>query len=190
MKAYPPEDMQITQIIEYKNNFYPQELYLDDQHLVVVGSSVTLPPVYTQDSAKKMPELYPSLSAQQVVKAIIYDLTDKTNIQQIREIEVEGSYISSRKIHSALYLVTNRNIDRYYIQQYSEIPSYRDTAVGNDPIGIDYANIRYFPNCLQANYLIVAGCDLVNPSQEPTFPHFWVLRRHLCFTTKHVYRRQ
>lgn len=63
MRAYPPEDMQITQIIEYKNNFYPQELYLDDQHLVVVGSSVTLPPVYTQDSAKKMPELYPSLSA-------------------------------------------------------------------------------------------------------------------------------
>lgn len=44
-------------------------------------------------------------------------------------------------------------------------PSYRDSAVGGEWIPLDYSDIRYFPNSIDANYLLIAGLNLEHPEE-------------------------
>ncbi|MFK7694948.1 beta-propeller domain-containing protein [Paenibacillus sp. HJGM_3] len=123
--------------------------------------------------------IYPGYS-RSTLKAYIYDIADKANPKQVRDLELEGSYVSSRKIGSALYLVANQYVNLpYAVKQPAAItkdaiavpptppessvaPSYRDSAVSNDFRTMDYGDIRYFPGSVESNYMIVAGLDLNN----------------------------
>lgn len=108
-------------------------------------------------------EFYPAPQySRNSVKALIYDMTDKENITLLREIELEGNYISSRKIGSALYLVANSHINNYYIQggEINSTPFYRDTIKKDEYVNIGYDAIRYFPGLIEANYMVVAGIDI------------------------------
>ena len=66
-------------------------------------------------------------------------------------------------MHNRLYLVANRWIN----YRWSEIgedtdlrPGYRDSAAGKQGLAVDYSAIRYFPDCIEPNYLLVAGINL------------------------------
>ena len=95
------------------------------------------------------------------VKAIVFDISDKSNIKNIRSVDVEGSYISSRKIDSTLYLIANKYVDTYYLKEDKvQVPSYKDTAISEEYIDVDCTDIRYFPNFVQPQYLTIAAFDL------------------------------
>lgn len=162
-EVYPSNNMKIKKIIGLEEeNMYPIELYLDDKYLVVIGSSKGSIPV---NSAKLM---YDSNYDNSTVKMLIYDIADKDNVKKVREIELEGSYLSSRKIDSKLYLVSNKYLDYYNILENTEAdytPSYRDTAIKEGFINIDYEKIGYFPGCVEPNYMIAAGINLDNPKE-------------------------
>ena len=118
--------------------------------------------------------IYPPVQPYNTVKTIIYDITDRKNIQKLRETELEGHYISSRKIGSALYLAANKQIDYYYIMEQQEAnvdsaymtPAYRDSAGTDKLTNIDFTDIRYFPEEPQPNYLMVAALNLDEPDRE------------------------
>ncbi|MFA5880876.1 MAG: beta-propeller domain-containing protein [Eubacteriales bacterium] len=149
--AYPAAEMKIETILEFAKNFTPTELYVDKDRLVVIGNN------------------YNDGRIQNTVKTIIFDISNKQNVKKLRETELEGSYISSRKIGSAVYLVANKNIDYYYILQQKSgdfTPAYRDTAGQDKFVNVPYTAIRYFPNMVEPNYLLVAGLDLANPDKK------------------------
>ncbi len=163
-EVYPPEDMRIISMIEFgDNSFQPTELYIDSKRLVVIGSTHPNIPFKgvpeTSEKKRIAPEYH---RTQNLLKAIIYDISDRSNMKKVREIELEGNYVSSRKIGSALYLVANKYINYYYIQNQEEspVPAYRDSLTGTEFKCIDYSQIRYFPDCISPNYMIVAGIDL------------------------------
>ncbi len=168
-KVYPAESMEIASIVEFASGFSPQEIYIDEKHLVVIGSTYLHHP-YPDSSLPGGPGImiYPPPYLQNTVKAIVYDLSDKSNVQQLREVELDGYYISSRKIGDALYLVANKWIDFYIMEQGGEVrlPLYRDSAGSGDYIGVGYEDIRYFPHSVEPNYLMVAGLNLSKPTQE------------------------
>ncbi|MCR4431845.1 MAG: beta-propeller domain-containing protein [Tepidanaerobacteraceae bacterium] len=187
--AYPADTMKITGFINFDDaDFSPQELYLDDMHLVVIGSSVRPIPLVEQNKASVntggissgnfagadrqslIPEIYPARYSYGTVKAIIYDMRDKKNIRKIRELELEGFYISSRKIGASLYLVANRNMDFRILENLTQdqnlTPSYRDTVSGDEFSNIGYDKIRYFSQCPEPNYLIIAGLNLDKPKEK------------------------
>ncbi|MDN5347456.1 MAG: inhibitor of cysteine peptidase [Clostridia bacterium] len=170
VRAYPAEEMEVVTTLRFEEGFSPQELYVDEKYLVVIGSSGYDAPVYIQGPVR--PEIYPPpYRLKTTVKAIIYDISDKENIKKLREIELEGNYISSRKVGSALYLVVNKGIHYYIMDQIEQekekaTPSYRDTARGDNFTQIDYSEIRYFPDCPSPNYLIIAGLNLDRPGEK------------------------
>jgi inhibitor of cysteine peptidase len=113
------------------------------------------------DGVKK--EVYPSRRLMRSsTKAIIYDMTDKGNVKLIREVELEGSYVSSRKIGTSLYLVANDYVDYYSIQngEVNATPTYRDSRLNVGTVNIGYNSIRYFPGSVEPNYMMVAGIDI------------------------------
>ncbi|MGI6677519.1 MAG: beta-propeller domain-containing protein [Dehalobacterium sp.] len=169
VRAFPAEKMAVTQIIKFNlGEFSPRELYVDDKHLVVIGSSYDNHTMNRPLIAEDI-NIYPPVLQSQTVKVLIYDISNKSNIKKIREVELEGSYISSRKVGSLVYLTTNKYIDYYRIMKGEEeaaLPFYRDSIMKDPKIEIPYKDICYFPGRLQPNYLIAAGLDLDQPDKE------------------------
>ncbi|MBP7072313.1 MAG: beta-propeller domain-containing protein [Clostridia bacterium] len=167
-EIYPSDKMKIAKIIGLEDeNIYPTELYLDDKYLILIGASNNSIPVYRPGQSSIMPEYYPHYS-NETVKLMAYDITDKSNIKKVREIELEGSYLSSRKIGSKLYLVSNKRFNYHRILDNAEVndtPSYRDTAVKEEFINIDHGKIEYFPGSVEPNYMIVAGVNFDLPKE-------------------------
>jgi inhibitor of cysteine peptidase len=162
-KVDTPDSMEIACILDYTDkDLTPQELYLHDGKLIVIGSSRAYFPVYKMKDGVRT-EIYPSPRySQDSVKLLIYDISDKKNARLVREVELEGYYVSSRKIGPAVYLVANDDINYYRIQdnEVNITPYYRDTAEKDEYKSIGYDSIRYFPGAIHNNYMIVAGIDV------------------------------
>jgi uncharacterized secreted protein with C-terminal beta-propeller domain len=132
-QVFPSEQMSIVSRIGFKQGeFTPQELYVDDKYLVLIGSAhypEALPTKTPQGDVQpsepgsdavqsKKPsqvQIYPPIYNKSTTKAIIYDLENKSNLKKIREVELDGNYVSSRKIGSNLYLIANKYLDTYHI---------------------------------------------------------------------------
>lgn len=91
---------------------YPQEMYVDGNRLVIIGSRYTgdVYPAAREDkavgdAAKIMPNFGKSLTF-----ANVYDISDMSSIQLLRSFEVEGSLTTSRKQGDYLYLLSNLSI--------------------------------------------------------------------------------
>ncbi|MDX9872182.1 MAG: beta-propeller domain-containing protein [Clostridia bacterium] len=166
-QAYPPESMKVTAVLSTgEADFAPQEIYVDDMNLVVIGrsSSGGIRPMDAAVSSKRIAPPYYYYTPK--TKALIYNIRDKQNIIKIREIELDGTYVSSRKIGSALYLVANQYVNYYRGQEEPIVlPAYRDTAVKDETVEIPYSQIHCFPPVTHPNYLLVAGLDLSKPQE-------------------------
>ncbi len=184
-KAYPAKEMAIVKQLGYDSrNFNPIELYVDSQHLVVIGETNGKPYL-------KKPASLAHYTNTGTVKAVVYDITDKANIKQVRELELEGSYVTSRKIGSSLYFVSNLRVNVYSMNDKSEVepplPVYRDT-LGDDkfqPIPLD--QIRYFPRAVVPSYLLVGGIDLSQPKQKLDVASFLAAGDNVYASDKHLY---
>lgn len=166
-KASPAEEMKVVTTLSYDSqNYNPVEMYVDDKYLVVIGNNYNYinyyEPTFKEDIQGKSMILPPQYF-ENSVKVLVYDIRDKANIQQIREVEIDGSYISSRKIGDNIYLVNNKHIPVYRILEDQEeipLPAYRDSADGGDIKRIGYEDICYFPDSMEPNLMIIAGIDL------------------------------
>ncbi|MDD3653578.1 MAG: beta-propeller domain-containing protein [Desulfotomaculaceae bacterium] len=170
-KAYPASDMEIVDTIDFAGkNFSPSELYVDEKNMIVIGQTsvyMDMPIIMREDSKKISTEIYPPPYQHELVSAIVYDISDKTNINKVRELDLGGRYVSSRKIGSSFYLVVNRSIYYYPMREIENPqPFYRDTAAGDEFVDIDYGNIKCFPDAVQPNYLLVAGLNLDRPEKK------------------------
>ena len=176
-EAYPAGEMKIISRMDYTGkNFIPQEMYVDGKNLIIIGGTgydyKIMPTGAVMDVAPvDGARAYPAYNQRNMVKAIVCDATDKTAIKQVRELELEGYYVSSRKIGSALYLLSNRYINYYPGNPASQVenpqPLYRDSVAGEDAyVDIDYGRINCIPGFVQPNYLLVAGIDLNKPEQN------------------------
>ncbi|OXM84154.1 beta-propeller domain-containing protein [Paenibacillus rigui] len=200
-EAYPADRMKVVQALTFEDvNFRAAELYIDDKQMVVIGSTHypvdrSIQPAGSQDSSapavqpvdgaatmKKIAVL-PVRPQQVTTKAIIYELGNRSStLKKVREVELEGSYVSSRKVGSSLYLIANKHFGYYPILRVkggnlSELkenssapnypaPAYKDSAAGDEFIHIGYEDIRYFPESVQPNYLMIGGVNLEQPDQK------------------------
>ena len=167
IKAYPAYKMKIAGNISfYEENFIPQELYLHGDKLIVTGTSTNREILYNKKSLFAKPGLdYMGFG---LVKTMVFDISDKADIKKIREIELDGSYISSRKTGSFLYIVVNKGIDPYLVLEKGKgiLPVYRDSLLKDEFIDIGYDKIYYFPDMTECSYLLIAALN-VDSSEEP-----------------------
>lgn len=168
-KVYPADEMSVVGRLTFDGDtFAPQELYVDEKYMVVIGSQYFQSGHVPVEKAPRL-QIYPSVFMTETVKAIIYDIRDKGNIIWLREVELDGYYVSSRKIGSSLYLVANKYINYYHLMyEESELPApiYRDSVKETGYQSVSYSDIRYFPHTVEPNYLMIAGINLDRPEKE------------------------
>ncbi|MHB8126118.1 MAG: beta-propeller domain-containing protein [Desulfitobacteriaceae bacterium] len=200
-QVYPENKLGVVNRLTFNSQeFYPREIYVDQNYLVVIGlgyesllnpvQSVNPTPDGSADSieAKKIMPTGPFRQA--VTKVMVYNLQDKTKLTKLRELKLDGSYVSSRKIGSALYLVANKYIDCYRILEQGaepEKPKYYDSAVINEYVEIDYPDIRYFPGTIEPNYLLIAGLDLSIPVKQMQVCAYLGSGKNVAASTANLY---
>jgi len=188
-QAYPAQSMKVVAVLNPEDTgLSPQELYVDENYLVVIGSTRTNM-VWPMDLAVSAKRIMPPYYYAPKVKALIYNIKDKENITKVRELELDGSLISSRKIGNALYLVANQYV-YYYPAQGTEpipLPTYRDTAVKDEASQIPLTEIRCFPPVLHPNYLLVAALDLSKPKEAAEISAYLGSGENIYVSEEHLY---
>jgi len=188
-KAYPAEDMSLITRLGFEDQgFAPLELYLDKDYLVVIGNTSNQA-IMPYDGGPELKRIMPPYYYQNRVRTYIYDIRDKAKITKVREVEVDGRYVSSRKIGTSIYLVGLHNINTYWIQDEEEnlAPTYRDTAVKNDFISVPYQDIRYIPPVAYPSYLVIAGFDLSRPAEPAQVSAYLGSGENIYVSEKNLY---
>ncbi|WP_006717326.1 beta-propeller domain-containing protein [Desulfitobacterium metallireducens] len=178
-KINPASDLKVVSRLEFDSQeFKPLEMYVDSKTLVVIGTSYE-----RMDSAV-------GAMGGPVTEMLVYDLKDKNNPQKLREVKLDGDYVSSRKIGSAVYFVVNKYIDYYRILKEDQAPikpKYYDSLCQESYKEVNFSEIHYFPGTIEPNYLMIAGMDLDHPDKEAKVSTYLGSGRNIYASTSSLY---
>lgn len=163
---------EVARIRTVDENFYPSDLYLDGNRLVIVGSSYEqFDEVMPMISARPM-MMPPYYYARTLTKAVMIDVTDHTAPKIDRTVTLDGYVAQSRRIGDKLYLILNDE-PRYWMmrEQFLPVdqilPVVADSARGNTEkslVGCD--DVQYFPGYQRPNYMTVAVLPTADTSKD------------------------
>ena len=163
-----PENLKEISKIEFNEEFKASEIYIVDNILIAMGNSINLSTYIKSTNIMEDIAYAPDYKTKSI--AVFYDLNNIKNPKEIRRIEIEGNYNTSRVIGKNLYFVTNKYISlsslaKTGIEELKEEdykPTYRDTIISNEDKKIDFSDIYYFNDIENTNYLILTGVNLEN----------------------------
>ena len=141
--------------------FYPQEIFLKDDRVVVIGTA-------GREKAEKKINGYYSYESYTVAK--VYNIQDKSKPVEERTVEVEGDYLSSRMIGDNIYLISNKYLyenlckshDITELNEDDFKPKYIDTAQGEEIRTIGFDSICYIPEFEDTSYLNITAFNVTN----------------------------
>lgn len=218
-----PSSPKLAATLEYKekDNFYPLEMYVDDHSLVVIGQHNVVVPLAggatgsagsgssgastssSSGAATLEKRIMPVVPTVSTVQTKVYALDDAGKPTLKRETEIEGNYVSSRKIDGALYVVTNKYSNYYYYPMEKGIaedrlaapsasagsiePLYRDSASAKDMKKLPLSDIRYFPNAVDSSMMLIGALDLDRPEQAFQVSAYLGSGQTIYASSKHLY---
>ncbi|MEK7672439.1 MAG: beta-propeller domain-containing protein [Patescibacteria group bacterium] len=165
VKAAPANNMKEMDMLTFQEqNFYPTDMYVDGNRLVVLGNSYgsILDQYGDVDPEFSKMSFAPYSNTSQMY---IFDVSDKSDIKLFRKLSFEGDYTSSRKVDDVVYMVINKPDYNYYYDtptatEDGPVPFYFDSATGDIKEIVGCGDVRYFPAVDTTNYLVVAGVDI------------------------------
>lgn len=123
--------------------------------------------------------------------ASVYDVSNKNDINILREIEIEGNYLSSRMINEYVYFISNKHIYdgdilREETDQISFLPQYKDTTDSKEYSVINYDSIYCFPTIQSTTYTIIAGFN-INDNKQANIETFLGLSGNIYCSQDNLY---
>lgn len=208
LRVYPAASMSPIATLKFEDGFSPIELYLDGDRLVVIGNRwfpESGPTTSGLPDSRSATLTAPQVSDEQRTIARVYNVADRANPVQEREVGFTGSYVASRKIGDAVYLV-GRTYPLYYgmwaalVDSTAEpptpiattpattLPKVMDTAVAKGKArNLSLARLAYFPDFTDPNYLLVAGFRLTEPKRPADVKSYLGAGEVAYASTKRLY---
>jgi inhibitor of cysteine peptidase len=165
-KALPAEELKVVSSTTIKENFSPRQLFLQDDKLIVIGSSWTKPAPYEKTQARTDLAIMP---VEGVTKAFVYEITNQEKPKLVREIGLEGHFVSARKIGSNFYFITNHSSNYWYLEKEQEAdlrPRIYDSEKSGSLEPIALNNIKYMPQSTETNFTMVGSLDINETNAE------------------------
>ena len=192
MNADKPENLEKVAEINYvEEDFQPREIYVKNNKLVVIGNIYKN---YSSTCKTDSVARYDIIEVENKSTIIIYDISNKNDPKEVRRVEVDGYYLSSRMIDNNLYFVSNKNINSYNLlrndietinaEDYK--PKYKDTAISQEKQCIDYGRIYCFENTENTNYLMLVGLNIDN-NEEANIETFLGAGQYIYASEKNMY---
>jgi len=156
VEAYPAEEMRVLSNVSF-GDFNPSQLFLYEDRLVVIGSLFqNVFSDYKGRDAHSSPTFFTSV--------MVYDITDRENIELLKTYDVEGSYVSSRKIEEYVYFVLNSYPNYYAAEEDLEceyvLPRYKEHGTNEnvepEPIS-ECVDVGYINPDNVESFIVVGG---------------------------------
>ncbi len=191
VQAYPSLGLSLLASVKFEDGFYPSELYVDGDRLLVIGSrwladdtppveQPAEPAVQSKMAIIGRPFYY---MGENLTVARVYNIADRKNPVQEREVSFTGHSVASRKIGDAVYLVgrtypTFWGMPIYFMAaktsgaartsdlsaMQSTLPKVGDSAVNKGELAtLSLDQLAYFPDFVDPSYVVVAGFRLSEP---------------------------
>lgn len=173
VEAFPPNEMKEVSKLDYaEDGFWPQEMFLDANRLVVIGkewSSYPEPiPLIEPEEELSIAPLYPYYRGSKT-KVIVLDISSKSSPKVERKLKFDGDYHTSRRINDDVYLVLNNRPHFWALSDIESgealLPKFQE-GDGEEKAMVGCADIRYFPGHAKPNYLIAVSIPLNQPKGE------------------------
>lgn len=169
-RAYPAEKAEILSQTSFEN-FYAQELFINQNRLLVFGQSNYSFPV---ELGKPINDIQPYHRQISAMSAKLYDITSRQAPKVLKTIDLEGSYLTSRKIEDNVYFAVN-SYPHYEHKVCSDIlPLYRFTEGEQKPVMQDFQpiarcmDIGYIEPIQANNFIIIASISMSDANKELT----------------------
>ncbi|MCA1056102.1 beta-propeller domain-containing protein [Rossellomorea aquimaris] len=162
-RAIPSTSMEMVSRIPFEGNIEPRHLFLEGDNVVVIGNSWMSNEM--QEGAKEVMR-HP---IQGSAFAVVYDISDRKKPNLLRKVEVEGNYMTSRKIGGTIYFIANSYPDYWLADKSSDVdlrPRVMDSVKGNEFTEVAVDRIQYFPQSMQPSYTMIASLDVTKPKGE------------------------
>jgi uncharacterized secreted protein with C-terminal beta-propeller domain len=181
-EAYPAESARILAHVAIPG-FNPQELYIGEDRLMVFGTtyySFDEPnktgepgfPVTIEPDIEKS-EIMPYPIQANLVSIKLFDIKDRSEPKLLKTVDIEGSYLTSRKIGSDVYFVINSypNFVSPEPMAIDIIPMYQETIGDTEPSRnlepiAKYDEIGYIPPQQASNFITVASLSISDLDRE------------------------
>jgi inhibitor of cysteine peptidase len=109
--AYPGENMEIISKISFEEDEIPTEIFITDNKLLVFTRTGYSYYYYSKKSSETKcadgVKCVPEFGRNGIVSAKLYNIVDRANPTLEKNVELEGSYVSSRLIGDNAYYVVN-----------------------------------------------------------------------------------
>ncbi len=170
--------------------FSISEIYLNKNKLVILGMShLNLEPIVVNETKEKINSTIARVNYVSSVKAIVFDIENKSEPQNIREVALEGHYIDSRMIGENLYLISRKNAFYYdKTEDYTILPNVKDTVIGGTKT-IECTDIAYFEGTKNNNFMMVGSFN-INDDEEVFIETFYGAGDLVYANEKNLYLTQ
>lgn len=188
IKGFPLDALnQIATLTVSDSNFYIRGIYIQNNKLVVVGSSWktigeqpnTGGGVAGDLAVKMAPFWYWNTVSQ--TRVLVYDVTDRAHPTQERDIAIDGDFLDSRLIGENLYFVS-RSYPNFYLYAANAgtgtkakglaakpadmLPSFSDSKDGKTiKKTLALSDLSYFPDFVEPDYVLASSINVAHPEQ-------------------------
>jgi len=155
-----PQEMVIAAELPFTENTYPEQLFLTDDTLVVMGSRYS---AYPNMSARMPHSWTPQIG---VTSVYLYDVSNPQSPELIREFGTEGYLNGARLTNNILYFVTNVYPDYWMLEEQDEPelrPHQYDSKQGGELQPVPYDSISILPGTMEGSYSVITAIDLTAP---------------------------
>ncbi|TWT28421.1 hypothetical protein FQV30_03310 [Planomicrobium sp. CPCC 101110] len=179
-----PDAMAVAKELAFQENMYPQQLFLSNGVLVVLGSEYSAMPLAGGDILEFRPQTA-------LTTVHIYNIENPENPELIREFGTEGNLNGARLTDSLLYYVTNVTPDYRVLEEpdNGEIrPHMYDSKNGEKLQPLPYESLAILPGTTSASYSIITAIDLADPeASELVMEGYLGGSEQLYMTKEHLY---
>lgn len=153
-----PKSLKQVASIGFGAEYYPSELFLYKDQLIVLGDYHT-PFDYSEENAKKM------MPISGMTKAKIYDVSNPSKPDLIREIGTEGYRVGARLTDGVMHFITSVHPNFWIMEEQPDVelrPHVYDSEKGEQPEPMPYDSISILPHTSEGSYSIITSVDLNN----------------------------
>lgn len=179
-----PQKMKVAAEIKPDRDYYPSQLFVHDDLLIVLGEKMEhYPPAELEALDKMMP-----MNSLMTVRMYNIDKPEKPVF--IREVGVEGYLKSARKTDDMLYLVTNV-FPNYWAMEEIEGDALRPRVFDStkkEKKFMEFKDISILPGAVDPSYSVISAIDLTSPkTAEFKTKGFLGSSDHMYMTKDHLY---
>ncbi len=188
------DSLDLITFLKYDDNqtsrFSPYELYINENKMIVLGNYYE----YTENTSRTEADIaydYVGIRNKNIAKAIVYDITDRSNPEIIREVGLDGTYINSRMIGDNIYFISRKYFSFYSDELKDEdiLPVTYDSSKSNEYSNISYKDIAYFSGTQNYDYMLVGGFN-INNKEEVKVESFFGASNDIYASEKSLYITQ